>query len=67
MLRKIREYRYILVVIHDFRQFGCTVHLKKNKNALRSEESSETILLSSKRKPKVIETDDGKQIVQSSC
>ena len=38
MVRKIREYRYILLVIHDFRQFGCTVHLKKN--ALKIEESS---------------------------
>ena len=55
-----RGYRYVLVVIHNFSKFGWTVPIK-NKNAQTIEDSFENILISSKRKPNLIETDRGKE------
>ena len=55
-----RGYRYVLVVIDNFSKFGWTVPLK-NKNAQTIKDSFENILISSKRKPNLIETDHGRE------
>ena len=55
-----RGYRYVLVTIDNFSKFGWTVPLK-NKNAQTIKDSSENILISSKRKPNLIESDRGKE------
>ena len=54
-----RGYRYVLVIIDNFSKFGWTVPLK-NKNAQIIKDSFESILINSKRKPNLIETDRGK-------
>ena len=53
-------YRYVLVIIDNFRKYGCKI-LLKNKNAITKKDSFENILLSSKRKPKLFESDRGKE------
>ena len=55
-----RGYRYVLVTIDKFSKFGWTIPLK-NKNAQTIKDSFENILISSKRKPNLIETDHGKE------
>ena len=55
-----RGYRYALVTIDNFSKFGWTVPLK-NKNAQTIKDSFENVLISSKRKPNLIETDRGKE------
>ena len=55
-----RGYRYVLVVIDNFSKYGWTIPLK-NKNAQTIKDSFENILISSKRKPNLIETDRGKE------
>ena len=55
-----RGYRYVLVTIDNFSKFGWTVPLK-NKNAQTIKDSFENILINSKRKPNLIETDRGKE------
>ena len=55
-----RNHRYVLVIIDNFSKFGWTVPLK-NKNAQTIKDSFENILISSKRKPNLIETDRGKE------
>ena len=55
-----RGYRYILVIIDNFSKFGWTIPLK-NKNAQTKNDSFENILIYSKRKPKLIESDRGKE------
>ena len=55
-----RGYRYVLVVIDNFSKFGWTVALK-NRNAQTIKDSSESILISSKLKPNLIESDRGKE------
>ena len=55
-----RCYRYVLVIIDNFSKFGWTVPLK-NKNASTIKNSFENILISSKRKPNLIESDRGKE------
>ena len=55
-----RGYRYVLVTIDNFSKYGWTIPLK-NKNAQTIKDSFENILLSSKRKPNLIETDRGKK------
>ena len=55
-----RGYRYVLVAIDNFSNYGWTVPLK-NKNAQTIKSSFENILISSKRKPNLIETDRGKE------
>ena len=55
-----KGYRYVLVVIDNFSKFGWTVPLK-NENAQTLKDSFENILISSKRKPNLIETDRGKE------
>ena len=55
-----RGYRYVLVVIDNFSKYGWTIPLK-NKNAITIKDSFENILISSKRKPNLIESDRGKE------
>ena len=55
-----RGYRYVLVIIDNFSKFGWTVALK-NKNAITIKDSFENILISSKRKPNLVESDRGKE------
>ena len=59
-LENNRVYRYVLVTIDNFSEFGWTVPLK-NKNAQTIKDSFENILISSKRKPNLIESDHGKE------
>ena len=54
-----RNYRYVLVIIDNFSKFCWTAHLK-NKNARTIKDSFENILISSKTKPNLIESDRGK-------
>ena len=55
-----RGYRYVLVTIDNFSKFGWTSPLK-NKNAQTIKDSFEIILISSKRKPNLVESDRGKE------
>ena len=55
-----RSYRYILVVIDNFSKFGWTIPMK-NKYASTIKDAFGEILTESKRKPKLNETDDGKE------
>ena len=55
-----RGYRYVLVTIDNFSKFGWTTPLK-NKNAQTIKDSFENILISSKGKPNLIESDRGKE------
>ena len=55
-----RGYRHVLVTIDNFSKFGWTIALK-NKNAQTLKDSSENILINSKRKPILIESDRGKE------
>ena len=55
-----RGYRYVLVVIDNFSKYGWTIPLK-NKNAQTIKDSFENILISSKRRPNLIESDRGKE------
>ena len=55
-----RGYRYVLVIIDNFSKIGWTVHLK-NINAQTIKDSFENVLISSKRKPNLIESDRGKE------
>ena len=56
-----RGYRYVLVITDIFSKFDWTVPLK-NKNALTIKDSFENILINSKRKPNLIESDRGKEL-----
>ena len=56
-----RGHRYVLVVIDNFSKFGWTIPLK-NKNAQTMKDSFENIIINSKRKPNLIETDRGKEV-----
>ena len=55
-----RTYRYVLVIIDSFSKFGWIIPIK-NKNARIIKDSSENILINSKRKPNLIESDRGKE------
>ena len=57
-----RVYRYILVVIDNLSKFGWTIPLK-NKYAQSIADVFSQIVKSSKRKPNLLETDDGKEYV----
>ena len=52
--------RYILVVIDNFSKFGWTT-LLKNKYAQSITEAFSQIIKTSRRKPNLLETDDGKE------
>ena len=51
-----RGYRYALVIIDNISKYGWTIPIK-NKKAITIKDSFENILLSSKRKPNLIESD----------
>ena len=53
-----RGYRYVLVILDNFSKFVWTVPIKM-KNALTIKDSFENILISSKRKPGLVESDRG--------
>ena len=55
-----RGYRYVLVCVDNFSKYGWTIPLK-NKYATTIKEAFEQIITNSKRKPNLIETDDGKE------
>ena len=55
-----RNYIYVLVIIDNFSKFGWTLSLK-NKNAQTIKDSFENILINSKRKPNLFESDRGKE------
>ena len=55
-----RGYRYVLVIIDNFSKYGWTVP-HKNKNAQTIKDSFENILISSKRKLGLIESDRGNE------
>ena len=55
-----RGYRYVLVTIDNFSKYGWTIPFK-NKNAQTIKDSFENILISSKKKPNLIESDRGKE------
>ena len=55
-----KGYRYVLVTIDNFSKFGWTLPLK-NKNAQTIKDPFENILISSKRKPNLIESDRGRE------
>ena len=55
-----RGYRYVLVTIDDFSKYVWTIPIK-NKKALTIKDSFENILINSKRKPNLIESDRGKE------
>ena len=57
---KIVDTDIFLVIIDKFSKFGWTTPLK-NKKAQTIEDSSENILISSKRLPTLNETDRGKE------
>ena len=57
-----KGYRYILVVIDNFSKFGWVVPLK-NKFAQTITDEISNLINESKRKPNLIETDDGKEFV----
>ena len=56
-----RNCRYVLVVSDNFSKFGWTVPLK-SKNAQTIKDFFQNILINSKRKPYLIETDRVKKI-----
>ena len=57
-----KGYRYILVVIDHFSKFGWTIPLK-NKYAQSITDAFSQIVKSTKRKPNLFQTDDGKEYV----
>ena len=57
-----RGYRYVFVVIDSFSKLGWTVPLK-NKNAPTIKNSSEIVLITSKRSPNLVETQRGKELL----
>ena len=60
-LENNRGYRYVLVIIDNFSKFGWTIPLK-NKKSQTIKDSFENILISSKRSPKLIESDRGREL-----
>ena len=59
-----RGYRYVLVIRDIFSKFGWTIPLK-NKNAQTIKDSFENILINSKRKPGLIESDRGRKFLNN--
>ena len=60
----IRGERYVFVVIENFIKIGWTIPLK-NKSAQTVKNCFESLLLNSKRKPKLFETDRGTEFYNS--
>ena len=61
-IKNNKVYRYILVVIDKYSKFGWTIPLK-NKYAKSITDAFSQFAKSSKRKPNLLETNDGKEYV----
>ena len=61
-IKNNKGYRYILVVIDNFSKFGWTMPLK-NKYAQSITDAFSQIIKTSRRKPNLLETDDGGEYV----
>ena len=61
-IKNNKGYRYIIVVIDNFSKFGWTI-LLKNKYAQSITDAFSQIIKTSRRKPNLLETDDGKEYV----
>ena len=61
-IKNNKGYRYILVVFDNFSKFGWTIPLKNKYAQSKTDEISQTIK-TSRRKPNLLETDDGKEYV----
>ena len=61
-IKNKKGYRYILVVVDSFSKFGWTIPLK-NKYAQSITDGFSQIIKTSRRKPNLLETDDGKEYV----
>ena len=61
-IKNNKGYRYILVVIDNFSKFGWTIPLK-SKYAQSITDAFPLIIKSPRRKPNLLETDDGKEYV----
>ena len=57
-----RGYRYILVVVDNFSKFGWRIPMK-NKYAQSKTDAFSQFIKTTKRKPNLLETDDGKEYV----
>ena len=55
-----RGFRYVSVITDNFSQFGWTIPLK-NENVQNIKDFVENILINSKRKPSLFESDRGKE------
>ena len=62
-IKNNKGYRYILVVVDNFSKFGWTIPLK-NKYAQSITDAFSEIIKTSRRKPNLLETDDGKEYVK---
>ena len=62
-IKNNKGYRYILVLVDNFSKFGWTIPLK-NKYAQSIKDAFSQIIKISKRKPNLLETDDGKEYVK---
>ena len=62
--QKNRGHRYVFVIIDNFSKFGWTVPLKI-KNSQTIKDAFENIIIISKRKPNLIETDHGKKFYKN--
>ena len=58
-----KNYRYVLVIIDNFRKIGWMVPLKKNAQTIR--DCFEKIIVGSKRKPNLIKSDRRKEFYNS--
>ena len=61
-IKNNKGYRYILVVIDNFSKFGWIIPLK-NKYAQSITDAFSQIIKTSRRKPNLLETDDGREYV----
>ena len=61
-IKNNKGYRYILNVVDNFSRFGWTIPLK-NKYAQSITDAFSQIIKTSRRKPNLLETDDGKEYV----
>ena len=62
-IKNNKGYRYILVVVDNFSKFGWTIPLR-NKYAQSITDAFSQIIKTSRRKPNLLETDDGKEYVK---
>ena len=64
-IKNNKGYKYILVVVDNFSKFGWTIPVK-NKYAQSITDAFSHISETTKRKPNLLETDDGKEYVNKS-